>query len=123
MQEGKSTGTSYAETYLPLLACGWSEMKSIRTDRWKFILAPKPELYDLARDPLEKDNVIDREAETAGRMLRRLTELEKASRPARDRGTEFALSQEDAEKLSSLGYIGLGTGAEHPPAFRHGPQG
>ena len=83
-------------------------MKSIRTGRWKFILAPKPELYDLARDPLEKDNVIDREAETAGRLLRRLKELEKSlSSPAAGE-PRFALSQGDAEKLSSLGYVGLG---------------
>ena len=108
MEGGNSDRESYAETYLPLLACGWSEMKSIRTGRWKFILAPKPELYDLARDPLEKDNVIDREAETAGRLLRRLKELEKSlSSPAAGE-PRFALSQGDAEKLSSLGYVGLG---------------
>ena len=93
MEGGNSDRESYAETYLPLLACGWSEMKSIRTGQWKFILAPKPELYDLARDPLEKDNVIDREAETAGRMLRRLKELEKRF-PRPGRGVQIRLTRE-----------------------------
>ncbi len=114
MQGEEVDRDAYAETYLPLLACGWSEMKSIRTGRWKFILAPKPELYDLANDPLEKDNLIDREAETAGRLLRRLTELEKGLAQPGAEEPRFALSQGDAEKLSSLGYIGLGPEPRRP---------
>ena len=108
LEGGTIDRDSYAETYLPLLACGWSEMKSIRTDRWKFIRAPKPELYDLANDPLEKANVIDREAETAGRLLRKLDALEKGLSSPGAEEPRFALSRRDAEKLSSLGYVGLG---------------
>jgi len=97
---------SYAETYLPLLACGWSEMKSIRTNRWKFILAPKPELYDLKMDLFEEKNVIDRESETGGKLLKRLKELEKSVSSPEAGNSRSELAQEDQEKLSSLGYVG-----------------
>jgi tetratricopeptide (TPR) repeat protein len=98
---------SYAETYLPLLSFGWSELKSIRTNRWKLILAPKPELYDLKTDPFEEKNVIDRESETAGKLLHRLEESEKSlSFPEEAGNSRSELAQEDQEKLSSLGYVG-----------------
>jgi len=99
---------SYAETYLPLLACGWSELKSIRTGRWKFVLAPEPELYDLAADPREERNIIDREPETAARMLRRLRESETSFAAAGSEPARTGLAPDDLEKLASLGYIGAG---------------
>lgn len=105
--EGESVDMdSYAETYLPLLACGWSEMKSIRTNRWKFVLAPKPELYDLKMDPFETKNVIDRESEIAGKLLNRLKELEKSLSSPEAANSRLELTQEDQEKLFSLGYVG-----------------
>ncbi len=36
----------------------WSELRAIRTNRWKYIRAPRSELYDLTSDPGEKNNVI-----------------------------------------------------------------
>ena len=44
---------SYGETLYPRTYMGWSELRAMRTDTWKFILAPHPELYNLARDPGE----------------------------------------------------------------------
>ncbi len=52
------TGVSYAETLYPKINMGWAELRAIRTDRWKYIRAPKPELYDLQQDPGETTNVI-----------------------------------------------------------------
>lgn len=52
------TEINYAETLYPKLALGWAELRGIRTNRWMYIRAPKPELYDLAADPGEMTNVI-----------------------------------------------------------------
>ena len=52
------TAYSYAETLFPKLNMGWAELRAMRTNRWKYIRAPKPELYDLAQDPGETVNVI-----------------------------------------------------------------
>jgi len=38
----------YPKTFM-----NWSELRGMRTDRWKFILAPRPELYDLEQDPVK----------------------------------------------------------------------
>ncbi|HEY7304988.1 MAG TPA: sulfatase-like hydrolase/transferase [Bryobacteraceae bacterium] len=52
------TEISYEETLYPKLAMGWAELRGIRTNHWKYIRAPKPELYDLMQDPKETTNVI-----------------------------------------------------------------
>jgi choline-sulfatase len=57
---GKTVPTeiSYEETLYPKLAMGWAELRGIRTNHWKYIRAPKPELYDLTQDAAESTNVI-----------------------------------------------------------------
>ncbi|MGI8960281.1 MAG: sulfatase-like hydrolase/transferase [Bryobacteraceae bacterium] len=57
---GKTVPTeiSYEETLYPKLALGWAELRGIRTNHWKYIRAPRPELYDLSQDPAEVTNVI-----------------------------------------------------------------
>jgi choline-sulfatase len=52
------TEISYEETLYPKLALGWAELRGIRTNHWKYIRAPKPELYDLTQDSKETTNVI-----------------------------------------------------------------
>ena len=52
------TAVSYAETLYPKINMGWAELRAIRTNRWKYIRAPKPELYDLTQDPAETQNLI-----------------------------------------------------------------
>ncbi len=37
----------YAESLVPLLHFGWSDLRAIRRGKWKYIQAPRPELYDL----------------------------------------------------------------------------
>ena len=39
---------TYAESLTPLLHFGWSDLRSLREGRFKYIQAPRPELYDLA---------------------------------------------------------------------------
>ena len=51
--EGKSPASSFAymETLYPKTALGWAELRAVRTDEWKYVAAPSPELYDLPRRP------------------------------------------------------------------------
>ena len=42
---------TFAESLVPLIHYGWSDLRALRDGRWKYILAPRPELYDLERDP------------------------------------------------------------------------
>ena len=79
----------------------------LRRADWKYIEAPMPELYDLAADPGERDNVFA--ARPEGRaMARGLLEL------AAELGeTEAARSGDagDAERLRALGYVASAGGS------------
>jgi len=95
---------SIAESWYPRLHFGWSELRSARVGEWKFVAAPRPELYDLRTDPREQKNVIQERAQVASRLsadLQRATSAF-AAPPA-------AASQPDAaavERLQALGYVG-----------------
>ena len=54
----------YSEAMMSRYHFGWSELTSLTDERYKFILAPKPELYDLDRDRAEMTN----EAGTRGQV-------------------------------------------------------
>jgi arylsulfatase A-like enzyme/Tfp pilus assembly protein PilF len=91
---------AYAETLLPRLHFGWSELRSLASGRHHFIQAPKPELYDFVADPREQKNVLTDERRTYAAMRQ---ELEKHSAEA---AAPSAVSKEEADKLAALGYIG-----------------
>ena len=90
----------YAETQYPA-TFGWSELASMRMASAKFISAPAPELYDLARDPGEAVNVLTTERRAFHDLAARLDQL-------RSTAVASAPSTVDAEtkaKLASLGYV------------------
>ena len=56
------TGTAssrpvYSETYFPRYHFGWSELLAVTEERYRYIRAPRVELYDLHRDPAERLNL------------------------------------------------------------------
>src|SRR5262245_59072699 len=71
---------SFAESLVPLVHYGWSDLRSVRDGRWKYILAPRPELYDLDRDPGELTNLIDQESSRARAMRGGLEQQLRAER-------------------------------------------
>ena len=48
----------YAETYYPRLHLGWSDLRSLVDDRWQYIEGRRRELYDLAADSRELQDVL-----------------------------------------------------------------
>ncbi len=68
----------YAETFFPRLHFGWSDLAALIVDRYHFIDAPQPELYDLLQDPDESDNLVGSEPalETELRMALRAYDRE-----------------------------------------------
>jgi arylsulfatase A-like enzyme/Tfp pilus assembly protein PilF len=100
--QAKVPGVVYTETLVPFLEYGWSELRGVRTRRWSYIRAPQPELYDLAADPGETTNLIDRQPQVAERLSAWCDRFVAA-------GTGEAVTQEldpdTIERLRSLGYI------------------
>lgn len=102
---------SYAETFYSKFHFGWSELKSVRVGEWKYVDAPRPELYDLRKDPNEQVNVIDRNQGVAARLAAELRQVVQSF----GAGADVRPSQPDAEtlaRLRSLGYVGLAAPAE-----------
>ncbi|MEI6246232.1 MAG: sulfatase, partial [Acidobacteriota bacterium] len=58
----------YSEAMMPRYHFGWSELTSLTDERYKFIRAPKPEIYDLERDRAETTNLIADRAQVAQAM-------------------------------------------------------
>jgi arylsulfatase A-like enzyme/Tfp pilus assembly protein PilF len=88
----------YAETFYPRLHFGWSELTALIRDRYHYIHAPGPELYDLAADPGERTNVLTRERRAFVAMRQSLQRME------RELQTPGAVDPETARKLAALGY-------------------
>jgi choline-sulfatase len=93
---------SYTETLFPRLNMGWAELRGVRTNRWKYIRAPKPELYDLAQDSGETTNVIA--AHPA--EVRELEAQLNAAGGANEKVRTVASDPKTMRQLKSLGYLG-----------------
>ena len=92
----------YAETYYPRLRFNWSELVSVRTQRSKFIRAPRPELYDYRADPAESRNL----ASSQPALVSNLTQiLNRMAAPAGDAPAGRGLDPDAARRLGSLGYV------------------
>jgi choline-sulfatase len=97
---------SLIETFLPRESFGWSELVGIISGPWKFIQAPRPELYDLKSDPEEKKNLYDLEANKSAALKTKLeSELLRLSAGSKVSGEPATARAEDLEKLRSLGYV------------------
>jgi arylsulfatase A-like enzyme/Tfp pilus assembly protein PilF len=97
---GRPAGTIYAESRFALTAYGWSPLEAVFDGRWKLIVAPRPELYDLGSDPGETRNLLNGRREEARRLK---TALQAAQRSFKPRKAEAA-DPELARSLQSLGY-------------------
>ena len=100
----------YSETFYPRFHYGWSELKSLRSAAYKFIKAPRPELYDLVSDPHELSNIYSPRSEAGMRLERELHNLEArmSAEGIKDKSPQN-LDGDAREKLMALGYVGAFT--------------
>ena len=89
----------YAETFFPRYQYGFSPMRSAIRGDLHFIEAPRPELFDLERDPGERSNLL--RTRSAPPSLLAVLDAAGSGREAR-----AEISAEEQEKLASLGYVG-----------------
>ena len=94
--------TVYSETLYPRLHFGWSDLASATEGRYRFIRAPRAELFDLTVDPGERTNIVDAKRSTSaalGAWLEQTTKGLPAAEPAN-------VGADVRERLKALGYIG-----------------
>jgi arylsulfatase A-like enzyme len=93
------TGDLYSETEYPRVA-GWSPLQALTDGRWTTIRAGSAtELYDLMRDPQQRDNVAAAQAAIATAMSARIDTV----RATADGGAARTITPEAAERLRRWG--------------------
>ncbi|PYV42053.1 MAG: hypothetical protein DMG06_15235, partial [Acidobacteria bacterium] len=96
----------YSESLYARNHFGCSSLQSLRLGRYKYIEAPRPEFYDLAKDPGETQNLYLLKKSLALSLRERLQALR--SRFQETRSVESrALSPEAVAALNSLGYVAV----------------
>ncbi len=114
---------AYFETLYPLTQFGWSELRGIKMLRYKYIEAPRPELYDLQTDPSEKVNLYRSHAALAAQMKGRVDSH--AAQYAQSPATEQSRppDPETYQLLRSLGYVsGAANVPSSPSLSEHDPK-
>lgn len=98
---------AYTETYYPRLHYGWSELKALYYDNhWKYILAPKEELYDLINDANEEENLVLKKSYQARQVKNQILKfIREQSLDARKPGEAKRLDKDDLQRLAALGYL------------------
>ena len=110
---------AYSETFYPFSSFGWSPLHALETERFHFIEAPKPELYDLASDPGETKNIAAEQPAVVAVLREKLQAL-LARDPFREQaGGKGNLSPDAQDKLRALGYFGF-RAAVSPEALKQG---
>lgn len=105
----------YVESLEALYSFGWAPLYARIEGHYKFILAPRPELYDVAKDPKELINLYSADTARAKQMNEALRARLKAAKPLK--GEKVRLDSEEMKSLQSLGYIS-GTTGESGATYR-----
>jgi arylsulfatase A-like enzyme/Flp pilus assembly protein TadD len=110
----------YAEAEMPYFLNRWCPLRSVISDRWKYIQSTRPELYNLEQDPGELTNLAN-SADNEREMFEiLLAEIQDSFQ--RTRAEQVELSQQDMANLQSLGYVSGGTSSEDDEAFSSGKE-
>jgi arylsulfatase A-like enzyme/tetratricopeptide (TPR) repeat protein len=106
IETGRTTQSRpvYSETFYPRHHFGWSELFAATEERYRFVRAPRSELYDRQHDPREQNDLAGSRPEAVAAMGRWLEETARAAPVA----TPQPVSSEAREALAALGYVGGG---------------
>jgi len=101
----------YSEAMYSRYHFGWSELTALTDGRFRYIKAPHDELYDLVRDPHERDNIAA-ERPPARQALRGALDRMVAGQTLQ---TPSAVPADARERLQALGYVGAATDVSAAP--------
>ncbi len=94
--------TAWVETVATRLEHGWSPIYGVRTERFKYLRAPRPELYAVQEDPDELDDLASTLPEVAKELDAQVGAVLATAVPLR-----MTLDPDPAERaqLEALGYV------------------
>ncbi len=91
----------FSESEVPFFSYGWARLRSVRQEAVKYIEAPVEELYDLALDPAEDNNLAPERTADARRLA---SAVEEWSANRGDGDAAVSVNTETADMLRALGY-------------------
>ncbi|MEP7011388.1 MAG: sulfatase-like hydrolase/transferase [Acidobacteriota bacterium] len=95
----------YSESLTAEVGFGMAPLYGVRRGGWKWIRAPRPELYDLAGDPKELANRIPAEARRGAALDGELQKILDDSRRHAIAAKQNPMDKETEETLRALGYL------------------
>jgi arylsulfatase A-like enzyme/Tfp pilus assembly protein PilF len=104
--EPLSSQPSYAETEFPFESFGWSPLRSLTTERWKYVKTTRAELYDRERDRGELYNLSSALPQETERMAAELETVIAQLKPRE--AAAVALDADERSRLEALGYVSAG---------------
>src|SRR5258706_7893811 len=104
--------TLYGETFLPRIHFNWSELRGSENTKYHFIDAPRPELYDLAKDPGEVHNLFSEKKAVAEEMRAKLAGMIRDYSAGKEMAEKPGLDPALMERLKFLGYAGFHGGSD-----------
>jgi choline-sulfatase len=102
----------YSESVYARDEFGWAALRALRIGQWKFIEAPRAELYDLEKDPRELTNILRTNSAEATTLRAELSKLLTRYVPSAN-PVKVDTSKGTKTALESLGYL---SGALRPSA-------
>jgi arylsulfatase A-like enzyme/tetratricopeptide (TPR) repeat protein len=96
---------AYSESYYARTHFGWSSLRTITEGRYKYIDAPKPELYDLAADPGETTNLAGARPGIAGRLKGKIDDILAESATGGMLPARASMDSQTRARLEALGYL------------------
>jgi arylsulfatase A-like enzyme len=100
----------YSESLHTHDSFGWAPLRGVRLGAYKYIEAPRPELFDLAKDPDERNDIVRSDPAQARALRAELAKLlERFAR--RGPAPAPATTPQTGKLLASLGYLSRGPGA------------
>ena len=95
---------AYSETYFPRFHFGWHHLRALRDGRFKYVEAPRPELYDVRADPGETRDVRQAWPQRADEMRQALEGM--AGQGELEAPNREEMDPETLQRLAALGYVG-----------------
>ena len=102
--------SQYCESLLAEVGFGMAPLYGVRSEGYKYIRVPRPELYDLKADPRELTNLYDSQRAVADRLDDVLQGILDAAGEAALGVAENPMDAETLEMLQALGYLADSTG-------------
>lgn len=111
---------AFAETWYPRFHYGWSELVAVRDGRYKFISAPRRELYDTVADPAETKDLSTENPRLADALERALQDFRSKTASSTKAPDPQDVDPDVEERLRALGYVG---GSVSPRNLEDRPRG